>query len=224
MSLAERVTPAVVRRVAALLAVLALAACVEQPTVTQPPVQEPVAPAAPAVQPPKTPDVQPPLQPPPPPVKPLAPLAGYPKSLAASGAGPAVLALARQAQESRSAGRYDAALGQWERALRIEPRNAFIWQSIAETQLFLKNSEQAESAAQKSNSLGRGNPWVESANWRLIASARTARGDSAGAQQAASRAEALVAAINAAQQAQAAAAAAAAAASSAAASAASPSP
>ncbi|WP_295683581.1 tetratricopeptide repeat protein [uncultured Nevskia sp.] len=173
----------------ALIAVALLAACVAQPTVptrpestqqTQPPALPPTS--APA-------ETIPPLLPTQPPVRPQPSAESFPKTLAAAGTGPAVLALARQAQTFRSAGRPQDALGQYERALRIEPKNAFIWQAMAETHLALHNVEQAESAARKSNSLARGNPWLELGNWRVIASALGVYGDSPAAQAARTRAD-----------------------------------
>jgi hypothetical protein len=150
-----------------------------------PPLTQPVAPEPPQTQPPllPEPEIKPPV------------VVDYPKSLAAAGAGAPVLSLARQARESRTAGLNDAALGQWQRALRIEPRNAFLWHELASTHLSLKHAGQAESAAQKSTSLARGNLWLEAQNWRLIASARRLLLDISGAEAAAARAEALSAGI-----------------------------
>ncbi len=173
----------------ALIAVALLAACVAQPTVptrpestqqTQPPALPPTSAPAETIS---------PLLPTQPPVRPQPSAESFPKTLAAAGTGPAVLALARQAQTFRSAGRPQDALGQYERALRIEPKNAFIWQAMAETHLALHNVEQAESAARKSNSLARGNPWLELGNWRVIASALGVYGDSPAAQAARTRAD-----------------------------------
>ncbi|WP_293393365.1 tetratricopeptide repeat protein [Nevskia sp.] len=177
----------------ALVAVALLAACVAQPTVptrpestqqTQPPALPPTTAPAPA---PAT--TIPPLLPTQPSGRPQPSAESFPKTLAAAGTGPAVLALARQAQTFRSAGRPQDALGQYERALRIEPKNAFVWQAMAETHLALHNVEQAESAARKSNSLARGNPWLELGNWRVIAAALGVYGDSPAAQAARTRAD-----------------------------------
>ncbi len=171
------------------MAVALLAACVAQPTVptrpestqqTQPPALPPTT--APA-------ETLPPLQPTQPPVRQQPSAESFPKTLAAAGTGPAVLALARQAQTFRNAGRPQDALGQYERALRIEPKNAFVWQAMAETHLALHNVEQAESAARKSNSLARGNPWLELGNWRVIASALAVYGNTPAAQAARTRAD-----------------------------------
>lgn len=185
---------------ALLLATLSLAACVQQPAVdggSTAPQPQPVVPARPpSVAAPVI--TQPPLLPSPPPSsRPIPPPDNYPKSLAAAGGSPAVLALAKQAQAFRSAGRHQDALGQYERALRIEPKNAFVWQAIAETQLAMHNVEQAESAARKSNSLARSNPWLEMGNWRVIAAARAVYGDTATASAARARADEINAAINA---------------------------
>ena len=105
--------------------------------------------------------------------------------------GPAVLSLLRSAQSLRSAGQYAQAAGSLERALRIEPRNYFVWSTLADTYLRQKNFDQAISVAQKSNSLGRGNVYVEQENWRIIRDARTAGGNAAGAAEAQARIDAI---------------------------------
>lgn len=170
---------------------LLTAACVSQPisTRTQTPVPPPPELAPPVVTPPeKLPEPQPPV------AKPPTPSIGdYPKTIQAAGASAGVLALYRQAQASRSAGKFDAALGQLERALRIEPRNPFIWQALAEVHLQAKNAEQATGAAQKSSSYARGNPYLEAGNWRLIGAARLMLGDAPGARHANARADELAA-------------------------------
>ncbi|WP_293370832.1 hypothetical protein [Nevskia sp.] len=151
-----------------------------------PPLAEPPKPETPAVTPPYNfpdPELKPPV------------IVDYPKTLAAAGAAAPVLALARQAREARAAGLNDAALGHWQRALRIEPKNAFVWHEIASIHLALKHAGQAESAARKSTSLSRGNLWLEAQNWRLIASARRLLLDITGAEAATARADALSAGL-----------------------------
>lgn len=165
-----------------------LSACVPEqgvrgPTREAQPLPPVVVPPPPVVPVPPSPETQPPQR------APVAPPGGYPRSLKDSNAGPGVLALVRQSQDSRANGRYDAAVGQIERALRIEPRNPFIWQALAEAHLLAGHPDQAESAARKSTSLGRGNPYLEAGNWRLIAGARVKRGDGAGARLASQRAD-----------------------------------
>jgi tetratricopeptide (TPR) repeat protein len=178
---------------------LLVACAVEQGQVQRAPerasVQPPIAPPAVPVAPPATTTV-PPASPPLVIRIPAPPPGGFPKSLAESGASPAAQALVKQAQDARAANKNDVALGLLERALRIEPRNAFIWQAVADTKLALGNAGDAEAAAQKSSSLARGNPWVDSGNWRLIAAARAALGDGAGARLANSRADGLTASLS----------------------------
>ena len=121
----------------------------------------------------------------------------YPRTIQDSNAGKAVLSLYRQAQDARAAGHPDRAEDLLERALHIESRNPFVWQALAGAHMDLGHSDQAESAAQKSTSLARGNPYIEAGNWRLIAAARQARGDSGGALQAQARADDIARAMSA---------------------------
>ena len=124
---------------------------------------------------------------PPPPVLPT----NYPRTIQESGTGPAVLALYSQAQQARQSQQLPRADALLERALRIEPRNAWVWQALASVHLTMNEVDQAENEARKSNSLARGNPYIAAANWRLIASARQTRGDAAGAQNASLQADEL---------------------------------
>jgi hypothetical protein len=117
-------------------------------------------------------------------------LPNYPKSADAI-SGAAVLSLLRSAQSARAAGQYAQATGSLERALRIEPRNYFVWSTLADTYLRQKSFDQAVSVAQKSNSLGRGNVYVEQENWRIIRDARAASGDAAGTAEAQARMDAI---------------------------------
>jgi len=101
--------------------------------------------------------------------------------------GPAVLNLLEQARAALAAGRAEQAVASLEVALDIEPRNPFVWQQLAGAHLQQRLPDQAEQQAQRSNSFARGNPFIEIGNWRMIAAARQARGDQAGAQQARER-------------------------------------
>lgn len=123
------------------------------------------------------PEVRPPLLP------------SHPRSIEASGASAPVLSLVRSAREARKTGKLEAAASSLERALRIEPRNPWVWQALAGLHLQQGQPEQAESEAQKSNSLARRNPWIEVENWRLLSAARQQRGNAAGAAQAEARHE-----------------------------------
>lgn len=114
-------------------------------------------------------------------------LRAWPRS-AADVSGPAALSLLDQSREAAAAGRADQALSALERAVRIEPRNAFLWQALAANYGGQGLYDQAENVAQRSNSLARGNPYIELENWRVIARARQGKGDAEGARAAAERA------------------------------------
>lgn len=103
--------------------------------------------------------------------------------------GAAVTSLLTQARDSLQAQRPDLAAAALERALRIEPRNPFVWSLLARAHLEKGDADQAESTALRANSLAHGNPYVEVENWRVISEARQSRGDSIGALQAQARSE-----------------------------------
>lgn len=113
----------------------------------------------------------------------------YPRSIEDTQASPAILSLYQQAQNARSAGKLDDASNDLERAMRLDPRNAFIWNALASLHLQKQEPDQAASEASKSNSLADGNPYLAADNWRVIAAARQAQGDAAGALQAQAQAE-----------------------------------
>jgi len=130
-----------------------------------------------------------PGQPAPLPVEPAAPtVPSYPKT-AADISGPAVVALLEQAQKDRAAGRFDQAGASLDRAAGIEPRNAFVWAALAKLYVDQNKYEEAQSMALKSNSLARGNVYIELENWKTIAAAREAAGDPVGSLQARTKAE-----------------------------------
>lgn len=177
-------------RLLGLLWVLALAACVSLPPATEQPTTgvivpapgssstglpqitpgAPIVPGQPTGEPVPLPDTRPPLNP------------DLPKNVETSGAAAPVISLVKAARASLKAGRTDEAGASLERALRIEPRNPWIWQALAGLHIVTQQGEQAESEARKSTSLGKRNPYVEVENWRLIAEARKLRGDKAGAE------------------------------------------
>jgi tetratricopeptide (TPR) repeat protein len=94
---------------------------------------------------------------------------------------PAVVALLGQAENQANNGDLPAAAATLERAIRIEPRNPLLWYHLATVRLAQQEAGQAEQLAAKSNSLAAGNRVQQSRNWRLIARARQALGDAAGA-------------------------------------------
>jgi len=100
----------------------------------------------------------------------------------------AVLALVAQAGNERAAGHLPAAAAALERALRIEPRNPRVWQELARVRLAEGEPAQAEQLAVRAASWAGDDRSVRAASWRLIAEARAARGDQAGADEAFTRA------------------------------------
>lgn len=112
----------------------------------------------------------------------------YPRGVAEV-SGPAVISLHGQAKQSAAGGDHASAIALLERALRIEPRNAFVWTALAEQHLAADHYDQAENTAARANGFARGNPYLEARNWRVIADARRDSGDQSGAEVAHERAE-----------------------------------
>jgi predicted Zn-dependent protease len=96
----------------------------------------------------------------------------------------AVVALLDRARLDTGAGRREAAGASLERALRIEPRNAWLWHELAQLRLAQGQYAQAISLAQKSSSFAGRERGLRALNWRVIGNARVAQGDAAGAEQA----------------------------------------
>jgi predicted Zn-dependent protease len=101
----------------------------------------------------------------------------------------AVASLIERANTDAKAGRLPNAAASIERALRIEPRNPRLWYELARIRVLQGDYLQAESTAARANSWAQGDAGLRSASWRLIAEARQARGDRAGARQALDAAE-----------------------------------
>jgi len=101
----------------------------------------------------------------------------------------AIASLMDGARSDVAAGRLANAAASLERALRIEPRNPRLWQELARVRLMQGEYAQAESVAARSNSWAGGDNRLRAENWRLIAQAREARGDAAGARAALEAAE-----------------------------------
>ena len=93
----------------------------------------------------------------------------------------AVVSLVTSARADAAAGRLVQAAASLERALRIEPRNPHLWQELARVRMKQGDYAQVESVAARSNSWAGGDNRLRAENWRLIAQAREARGDAAGA-------------------------------------------
>jgi Tfp pilus assembly protein PilF len=103
----------------------------------------------------------------------------------------AVLELVQVARADVDAGRVPNAVASLERALRIEPKNPRLWQELARVRLKEGDYAQAENLAARSNSWAGSDNELRAENWRLIAEARAARGDEAGAKAATERAKQL---------------------------------
>jgi tetratricopeptide (TPR) repeat protein len=96
----------------------------------------------------------------------------------------AVVSLVDRARIDASAGQREAAGASLERALRIEPRNPWLWQELAQLRLSQGQYLQAISLAQKSMSFSGQDRSLRALNWRVIGNARVAQGDASGAEQA----------------------------------------
>ncbi len=96
----------------------------------------------------------------------------------------AVVSLLDRAQAESDAGKHDAAGASLERALRIEPRNPWVWTELAQVRLAEGQYVQAITLARKSNSFSGGKHRVQAENWQVIGKARVAQGDAAGADEA----------------------------------------
>lgn len=100
----------------------------------------------------------------------------------------AVRDLVLRAGESSGAGKHEQAAAFLERALRIAPHNAVLWQNLAVVRYRQGQYAQAENLALKSISLAGDNINLKQQNWALVDVARQLQGDEVGARQARTRA------------------------------------
>lgn len=105
--------------------------------------------------------------------------------------GPAVVALLDDADRYSGQGNNQQAIASVERALRIEPKNPFLWNKLG--RLYLQNGSwvQAITMAKKSNVHAGGNRGLQADNWQIISRARQGLGDKAGADEAYKKAQQL---------------------------------
>lgn len=96
----------------------------------------------------------------------------------------AVIALLDRSRLDTGSGQREAAGASLERALRIEPRNAWLWHELAQLRLAQGQYAQATSLAHKSISFAGRERRLQALNWRVIGNARIAQGNPAGAEQA----------------------------------------
>ena len=97
---------------------------------------------------------------------------------------PAVASLLADASAAEHSGNLDQAAMLLERALRIQPRNPELLQSMAEVQLQLEDYQQALNFASRSYDLGPRVGEICSRNWRTIGVSREYLGDHGGSQEA----------------------------------------
>lgn len=99
-------------------------------------------------------------------------------------ASPAVVALLETAREQAAAGQDEQAAANLERALRIEPKNPWLWHRLGVLRLQQGNYQAAIDLAHKSNALAAGNRRLMAGNWELLARAYSALGRDAEAERA----------------------------------------
>jgi Tfp pilus assembly protein PilF len=136
-----------------------------------------------------TPPETPPSSPTPPPEAPAIAQPETPPPPVARSENTAVAGLMETARADAAAGKLSTAAASIERALRIEPRNPRLWQELARIRLQQGQFVQVESVAARSNSFAGTDNALRAENWRLIAQAREARGDTDGARVALESAE-----------------------------------
>ncbi len=104
---------------------------------------------------------------------------------------PAVVSLLEQARTATQQGDVQRAEVLLERTVRIEPKNAILWNYLAKIRLQQGRFNEAAGLAQKSNVLAKGDKKLQIDNWRIIAHARNRNGDLAGAREAQIKIDAL---------------------------------
>ncbi len=118
---------------------------------------------------------------------PPAPAAAEESPYRTQGSVAPVAVLMREAQAAQRAGRLEEAAANLERAVRIDPYDAKLWQLLAAIRLEQGDAAQAEAMAARSNSMA-SDPDTQRENWFIIAQARRRQGDEAGARAADHRA------------------------------------
>ncbi len=91
--------------------------------------------------------------------------------------------LLKDAERQNQERDYSAAAATLERALRIEPRNAYLWNRLAHVRLNQGQHNLAGNLADRSNALSK-EASLKQDNWGVIAAARRQSGDAAGAAEA----------------------------------------
>lgn len=93
------------------------------------------------------------------------------------------LALLRQSERSAEGGDLEGAIAYVERAIRLDSRDVDLWLRLARLQLSANRPTTAEQLAHKAIAMSRNQREHERRGWLLLAEAREAQGDAAGAAQ-----------------------------------------
>lgn len=94
---------------------------------------------------------------------------------------PAVEQLAQRADQQRQSGDYSGAAATLERALRIQPQEAYLWNRLARVRMEQGMLSQAGNLAARSNALAGDQAQLKQNNWDIIATAKRQSGDISGA-------------------------------------------
>jgi len=97
---------------------------------------------------------------------------------------PAADALVKQSEQELVAKDYVGAAATLERALGIQPQEAYIWNRLARVRMEQGLYAQAGNLASRSNALAGDQVALKQDNWSMVAAARRAVGDAAGAAEA----------------------------------------
>ncbi len=108
----------------------------------------------------------------------------YRESVPEQSTSPVALVFINDADKYASAGDSGRAVASLERGLDIEPKNPWLWNRLAAERLKQKMWVKAITLAKKSNAFTAGNNQLLKVNWLIIAEARLALGDAAGAMKA----------------------------------------
>lgn len=107
-----------------------------------------------------------------------APVVAYaPPAPPAPALSPATDGLARQAEQQRQMGDYVGAAATLERALRIQPQEAYLWNRLARVRMEQGSHTQAGNLAARSNALAKDQPELKRDNWSIIAVSKRVAGD-----------------------------------------------
>ncbi|MGE3773559.1 MAG: tetratricopeptide repeat protein [Gammaproteobacteria bacterium] len=112
---------------------------------------------------------------------PLAPSDAMALPAPAPARAPAIAELLAKAERSSAQGQHDAARANLERAVKIAPRDAELWQKLAMLSYAQGDFAQAKSLAERSNSFAPRNSALASRNWTLIGNAELKLGNQSAA-------------------------------------------